>query len=411
MVSYEEVLEILAREAQERAVGLAAERVAITNAVGRVVWSDVRAEQAVPKRNRVVYDGFALTAALTEQATSAEPVQFRIVGSDSPNEEMLHLPVAFPVKGGEFLESDQCDAVVAENEAEISESTIAVRLPLRVGAGVRLVGSELIIEEVVVPKGESFSVADVMVASVAGVQEVDVCPRLTLGLVVVGDEPVSLLTLYSSVVGLIAGDVGVVLSEIARCGEGADEVSAQIERLLGLELDCILVVSAASEPVRRAVEANGLWVLFDSLSMSPLKEAFFGSFRGRRSVLFSFSAPVISFAASLRFLLVPYLSRVAGCRQRAAVKATLAHMVEGYGDGGAIRLGQLVARRGEFSVNVFSDTDPFSSVPLLRASCWVQLPAGRALLDRGDLVDVESLLPDFSQRSQIRSPEGADRSD
>lgn len=409
MVSYEEVGEILAREAQERAVGLVAERVATTAAVGRVAWSDVRAECAVPQGDRAIYGGFALVASLTESATSIEPARFRIEGSTVLSEEESNLPTARAVSAGEFLESHEYDAVFSHDEVELEGDIVVVRRPMRVGEGIRPVGGEVAVEEVIVAKGESFSVADVMVASVAGVQEVDVCPRLTLGLVIVGDGPGALLPLYSSVVGLVASEVGVVLSEVVRCAADADEVSAQIERLLGLELDCIVAISGAPEQVRPPAEAHGLWVLFDAPSISPLNQAFFGSFRGRRSVLFSFSEPLISFAASLRFLLVPYVSRVAGCQQRPPVKATLAHLVEGFGDGGAIRLGQLVARRGEFLVTIFPDSDPYSSVQLVHASCWVSLPAGRTLLDRGDLVDVESLLPDFSRRSLIQAPDSRDR--
>lgn len=424
MVSYEELGEILTREAQERAVGLGAEVVGPTNAVGRVVWSEVKTDRAVPDREQSLVDGFAIFAGCTESASSEEPVWFRVEDHIVSGGAADGIPQARSVSQGEGLQGG--DAVVGRHEVIEEGGSIAVSRPIQVGEGVRTTGSEREKDAVLIRKGEPFTVVDQVAATVAGVSEVLVCPRLMVGLIVVGRGAPAPVESYSSIIGLVAGDMGVVLSEVVQVDGTDDDLCAQIQRLVSLELDCIVVASSMREQVRSAVETSGGWLLFDSAAAYPLAETFFGTFRGHRSVVFSVPTPLVSFIASLRFLVAPYVARVAGMRQRSPIKAPLAHLVEKPSEGYVIVPGELEARRGEFLVHVnqaampsldpftrtsfpgslnYSPRDPLSVTTLDRASCWVVLPAGKKIMDRGDLVDVETLMPQISRRSLVQTPQ------
>ncbi len=424
MVSYEELGEILTREAQERAVGLSAEVVSPINAVGRVVWSDVKTERAVPDREQSLVDGYAILAGCAENASSEEPVWFRVVDHLESGGAPDGIPLARPVTMGQGLQGG--DAVVGRHEVMEEGGSIAVCRPIRLGEGVRTSGSERERDVVLIRKGEPFTVVDQVAATVAGVSDVLVCPRLMLGLIVVGNGAPAPVESYASIIGLVAGDMGVVLSEVVQVDAADHDLCVQIQRLVSLELDCIVVVSSTREQVRSAVETSGGWILFDSAAAYPLADAFFGTFRGHRSVVFSVQTPLVPFIASLRFLVSPYVARVAGMRQRSPIKAPLAHLVEKPSEGYVIVPGELEARRGEFLVHVnqaampslepfarspflgslnYSASDPLSVIPLDRASCWVVLPAGKQIMDRGDLVDVETLMPHVSRRSLVQTPQ------
>jgi molybdopterin biosynthesis enzyme len=335
MVSFEQVSEILEREAQERAVAMNPERVTLAGAVGRVVAADLRGEP--PTR--------------------------------------------------------------AEEDVPVGES-------------------EPLLGDLILRQGETFTIANMVMGAELGVAEVVVSPRLSVGVIVVGDDAGGVLEPYASLLGLLAPDIGIVVSEVVKAAENSDEVTAQIERLVGLELDCLVVVSPRPDQLRSAVEAAGGWVLFDSPAVWPIGNSLFGTFRGRRSVVFGISSAVFSAMAAFRFLLGGYVARVAGARQRSPVKATLSHLIEKEIEQTDVVLGELIARRGEFLVSVIPSSTPFSfsssgasrnraAVEAIgRASCWVVLPAGRSLFDRGDLVDLYPLTPIIGRPPLVKTPEG-----
>jgi hypothetical protein len=105
MVSFEQVAEILEREAQERAVGLSPERVTLAGAVGRVVAADLRSER--------------------------------------PTQVQEEVPVE---------------------------------------------GSEPLIGDVILRQGEPFTIANMVIGAELGVTEVVVSPRLSVGVIVVGND-------------------------------------------------------------------------------------------------------------------------------------------------------------------------------------------------------------------------------
>jgi len=335
MVSFEQVAEILEREAQERAVGLSPERVTLAGAVGRVVAADLRSER--------------------------------------PTQVQGEVPI------------------------EVSESLIG---------------------DVILRQGEPFTIANMAIGAELGVTEVVVSPRLSIGVIVVGNDSGGVLEPYASLMGLVAPDMGIVVSEVVKVAENLDEVTAQIERLVGLELDCLVVVTPRPDQLRSAVEGAGGWVLFDSPAVWPIGDSLFGTFRGRRSVVFGISSPVFSAMAAFRFLIGAYVARVAGARQRSPIKATLSHLLEKESEQTDVVLGELIARRGEFLVSVIPAGTPFSLSSggetrsnaaleaLGRASCWVVLPAGRSLFDRGDLVDLYPLTNLIGRPPLVKTPEG-----
>lgn len=387
MVSLEQVLEIIDRESQERAVALSPERVSLSSAVGRIVAEDI----LVQPEN----------------------------------------PAPIPV------ENDKSEGVDDIPSAQAAAKT----------------------ERIIARQGDTFSLGELLIAAEAKISEVAVARRLSVGLLIISDNPEGSVEPYASLLNLTAPDLGIVVSEVARVvigrlGEGLEteaaatmpespagegvaaesstlsanrpEVStasdspltAQIERLIGLELDCIVVLSETPSLVRSSIESAGGWVLFDQPDIWPLGDTLFGTFRGRRSVIFSLPHQPIAALSAFRFLVGPYVARVAGARHRAPVRASLAHLVEKGSEKTELVLGELVARRGEFLITIIPasmslavsssasaspapDSPPSEIAPssdslaraLARASCWAVLPAGRTLFDRGDLVDLYSITP------------------
>src|SRR6476661_2624435 len=80
----EKRIPIQVAEAVERVMKYAkhgeVEEVSITESYGRILGEDVVADHDVPHFDRSPYDGFAIRAEDTKEASSSNPIQFEVIG-------------------------------------------------------------------------------------------------------------------------------------------------------------------------------------------------------------------------------------------------------------------------------------------------------------------------------------------
>ncbi len=170
---------------------LAAERVPLGEALGRVLASEVRAPADVPGFARSDMDGYALRARDTYGASEEEPKVLRlndeVIGAGVPPRITVEPRTATPVATGAIVPRG-ADAVVMVEDTDADEADLLVRRPLAPGANVAHPGSDIARDETVLRAGDALSSRETGVLAALGLAGVDVVRRPRVVLFSTGDE-------------------------------------------------------------------------------------------------------------------------------------------------------------------------------------------------------------------------------
>lgn len=167
---------------------LAARRVPVGNAVGRVLDETIRAHEAVPRFANAATDGYAVRSA----DVAGAPVRLRVTGSvaagDAPmagpgRGEAIRIMTGAPMPSG-------ADAVCMIERARVSGDGTAVLIEAAVGpwTNVRFPGEDIAAGSVVIASGTPLMPAHIGVLASLGVQSVLVRPRPMVGVLSTGNE-------------------------------------------------------------------------------------------------------------------------------------------------------------------------------------------------------------------------------
>lgn len=273
------------------ATPLDSESVALAEAAGRVLASDVVSPSAVPGFDRAMMDGYAVRGEETFGATEYAPLRFRVVGEILPGRtfegsigkgEAARIMTGAPVPNG-------ADAVVmAEHASESDEGgkrVVDVAEPVPPGRHVGPVGEDIAVGAAVLARGRRLRAQDVGVLASIGVAEVDAVRRPTVRLVVTGDELLPAGSTPSGVrivdsnspmlAALVARDGGIVRFD-GITPDGRDSVEAAIADSTE---DIVLVSGGSSvgaEDHAPIVVADRGELLAHGVAMRPSSPAGFG---------------------------------------------------------------------------------------------------------------------------------------
>jgi len=169
------------------------ESIRLGEALGRVAAADVRAARPVPRVRRATWDGFAVSAAQTQDATASRPRRFRIVGDvfaeqSYPGRLSQGEAVAIAT-GGEVPRG--ADAVIIFEEARVERGHVKVPRRLRVGARIAQIGDDIPKGSKVVQSGQVLGPADLGALATVGVTRVRVFARPRISIVPNGNELVA----------------------------------------------------------------------------------------------------------------------------------------------------------------------------------------------------------------------------
>ncbi len=188
LVSFEEALETLMRHC--RPVD-GSESVDISSACGRVVSTDVVAQQDVPPFDRAAMDGYAVVASDTFPATQ-QPVVLEVTGrlhaGEAPSTEVtpgtcVQVATGAPLPPG-------ADAVVMVEFTEEQDGKVSVTRPVYPGANVSRAGEDIDRGQVVLRSGTYLTPARVGVLAALGMTSVTVFRRPEVAVVPTGREVV-----------------------------------------------------------------------------------------------------------------------------------------------------------------------------------------------------------------------------
>jgi putative molybdopterin biosynthesis protein len=258
-VRQSQFLEVLDRDEAERrwraaidTERLAAERLPIADALGRVLAENVRAEVDVPGFDRSNMDGFAVRAEDTYGASEEQPVRLRLNADSIPTAVAPQAEVApgtaTSIATGGMLPRG-ADAVVPVEVTDVEAGMLVVRRACVPGSALSFAGTDIGCGETVLFAGIRLSSRDTGVLAAIGRRDVEVVRRPRVAILSTGDELVQPGEAMRP--GLVYDSNGRILADAVR------ELGAEPE-FLGAFRDDEAALRAA---LQRALESADLILL------------------------------------------------------------------------------------------------------------------------------------------------------
>ena len=260
------------------------ERVAVEDALGRVLTEDVHAVGDVPPFACSAMDGFAIKA-----GPSGRTLQ--LVGESragTPSDQPLRDGEAIRISTGGAV-PEGATAVIRQEDADTDGQTVTVNEAVEPGENVRNAGEDMHAGTKVLPAGIVLHAAELGAAVAAGLGELSVSRRPTVQVLSTGDElrapgePLGPGEIHNSnapmLVALCTG-CGATALPAERLRDDPAATKAALARALE-QADVVIVSGGVSvgphDHVKPALAALGVTEVFWGVSLQPGKPTWFGT--------------------------------------------------------------------------------------------------------------------------------------
>ena len=264
---------------------LAAERVPLLDALGRVLATPVRAPLTLPPWDNSAMDGYAVRGADVERAGADSPVTLPVLETVAAGA----FP-SLPLRAGEATRimtgaplPEGADSVIRVEDTDGGVERVTVRSARDVGKNLRFRGEEMREGDVVLAEGTPIGAAQIGVLASCGAAAVDVFRRPRVAIVGSGDELVDLDRFHEAVAGRkIVASNNYTLHALVRAAGGdpvnlgvADDSAQSLRERLERAAGCDMVVTTAGISVgefdytREVLEALGADMKFWKVRMRP----------------------------------------------------------------------------------------------------------------------------------------------
>lgn len=398
VVSFSEALaEVLQHASGVRGGGV--ERVALTEAAGRVLAKDVVADRDQPPFDRSTRDGYAVCGGGAE---------FKLVGLVRAGESWqggaLHDDEAVEIMTGAPMPAG-AEAVVMVEHTTVVDGAVRIEAERTLKAGENVVprGAEARAGATLLPMGRVMSAAEVAVAASCGRAEVSVYVRPVVAIVATGDELVELdAELHDwqirnsnsyALAALVRGEGGrAERLEIAR-----DTLEVLRERIAdGREADLLLLSGGVSmgkyDLVEHVLAEAGAEFFFTGATIQPGKPIVFGRLPKGDGWTYFFGLPgnPVSTQVCFHLFVAPMLRALAGRTEVAPVfvEAKLAEAVKGGAKVTRFLPAELSGAWDGVTVRVVGWQGSGDVAANARGNCYAVLPTGVDSFAAGETVRV-----------------------
>jgi molybdopterin molybdotransferase len=380
---------------------LAAERVALTDALGRVIREDVASDRNVPPADNSAMDGYAVIAADVAGATRENPVVLDVI-EDLPagyvakksvgRGTAIRIMTGAPVPAG-------ADAVVKVEETDAGSSRVAVYCELRSGANIRRAGEDLRAGDVVVRSGTPIGPGEIGVLATLQKREVDVAKRPSVAILSTGDEvveidcevgPGKIVNSNAWSLAALAREAGAVPRVMAIVRDDREATVAAIEEALASDFIVSTggVSAGAYDFVKEAMESVGLAIQFSKVAMKPGKPVVFAT--RDRKLYFGLPGNPVSCMVSFLLFVAPALRKAMGQTVDFLPPSVSVRLEGGVGGGGEWRTYVRVrvhAREGRLVAMPMKAQGSGITSSMLRANGLAILEPGRKRAESGDALE------------------------
>jgi molybdopterin molybdotransferase len=361
---------------------LAAERVPLSEAEGRVLAENLAAKRTQPPENVSAMDGYAVRA---EDVTSA-PARLKLIGevaAGRPFGGRIEAGEAARIFTGGVLPAGSDTVIIQENTTRDDDMVVVTQSAAR-GRNVRPAGLDFRKGDVRLAQGRRLTGRDVSLAAAMNHAAVAVHRRPKIAIVATGDElvppgtepgPGQIIHSNAFALAAIARREGAEVIDLGILPDRLDETIAGVRRARELGANVLLTAGGASvgdyDLVQPALAAEGLALSFWKIAMRPGKPMLSGSL-GDMRVLGLPGNPVSAYVCSLLFL-VPLIRRLSGRSDLALPTGTgvLGRDLPANDEREEYMRATLERRDGEWVATPFPQQDSSMLVPLAAADCLV----------------------------------------
>lgn len=405
MISYNEALKIILREASKKSLNR--EKIDISDINGRICIADIQAAVDNQPFDNSAMDGFAMKAAELQNASLDNPVAFSVAGHIAAGElrrfEAPETGQCYEIMTGAPLPPG-CDAVVPVEKTERDDcGRVVFRDVPAVGDNIRYAGSDYRKGDVVVRKGDSLSTGHILALATLGVGHVDVVRKAKVALISTGQEiidsfetPLQYGQIYNSTKPYLKGAVAalgmeVVVSDTVQ--DDPDSFRKKLAVLLDQGVDICLSTGAVSAGAHDFVPAvlkdMGAEIFFHKVAMRPGKPVLFARFPDGGPFYVGLPGNPAATAAGLRFFVAPLLQAIQSLPPEVPQFAVLKN---------DYRKGDLPLRffmrakcghnaQGVREIEIPQKQSSFMVSPFAGSNAWAVIPESVSALNKGDLVE------------------------
>ncbi|MEK9724292.1 MAG: gephyrin-like molybdotransferase Glp [Rhodospirillaceae bacterium] len=268
---------------------IAAEQVALPDALGRVLADDVAARLTQPPKAVSAMDGYAVRAA----DVATVPATLTMIGESQAGSgfdgavgpgECSRIFTGAPLPEG-------ADAIVIQEDTDADGTAITVKESVAVGADVRSAGLDFKLGDVLLKAGRVLTARDIGLVAAMNVPWVRVRRKPRIAFVSTGDEvvmpgdPLGPDQIISSNSLLLEAYIKVLGGEPLNLGIAKDTDASLRATLAGAKgADALITIGGASvgdyDLVRKVMGEDGLELDFYKVAMRPGKPLIFGSWNG-----------------------------------------------------------------------------------------------------------------------------------
>jgi molybdopterin molybdotransferase len=385
---------------------LDAERLSISDALGRVLADDLVASDDVPPFAGSAMDGFAVRAKDTRGATAGAPVELAVVGESragTPAPRGPRAGEAIRISTGAVLPQG-ADAVVRVEDTAERDGRVEVRVEIPPGKEVRHAGEDVRAGEGVLMRGRRLGPAELGVAASVGAGELVCARRPRVAVLGTGDElvtpgkelrPGQIRNTNGYAVPAQVIEAGGLPVEVATVPDDYEAtVSAIGSASSEAGADLLVVMGGMSvgphDHAKAAFEALGVEQVFWGVALRPGKPTWFGT-KGR-ILVFGLPGNPVSAMVTFHLFVRPAIAALMGTEPH----GRRAHAVidEDYpkrpGRAHVVRC-RLVARDDGWHVRPTKAQGSHVLTSMLDAQAFAYLEVERGDVGAGERVEIEIL--------------------
>jgi molybdopterin molybdotransferase len=376
----------------DRARALPSERVALGEAVGRVLASDARATVDLPPFASSAMDGYAVRAS---DLPGTLPIVDRVAAGR---------PASRPLAAGEAMEistggvvPEGADSVIQVELVVVHDNMMETTSDVAEGDNVRPRGGDVRSGEVVVTAGTRLGAAQLGALAAAGVAELEVARRPRVAVLTTGTElkaPGETLgpgEIYESNGTTLQAQLGSAGAIVERLGPVVDTEDAHREAIArGLDADVFITTGGVSvgphDLVRRIEGELGVEEVFWRIALRPGKPVAFGV-RGE-TLVFGLPGNPVSSLVGFELFVRPAVLALQGLRDPGPrwLPGRLAADVRMNGARAQLARARMVTDGDELLLEPLSGQDSHMIVRSAAADALVLVPIGEGRLEAGSAV-------------------------
>lgn len=300
---------------------LAAETVALADALGRRLATDLAARRTQPPRAVSAMDGYALRAA----DIASVPARLKVVGVSAAGHgfggvvgpgEAARIFTGAPVPDG-------ADTILIQEDAKAGDGFVTALSREPLGRYVRRAGLDFTEGDVLLQAGRRMGPAELALAAAMNHAALSVVRRPRVAILATGDElvppgaepgPDQIVASNNFAVGAYARQAGAEVIDLGIAGDDFAALEAAIRRARDLEADVLVTLGGASvgdhDLVQTALTREGMELGFWRIAMRPGKPFMHGRI-GDMRILGLPGNPVSAIVCAVLFL-VPLVRALSG---------------------------------------------------------------------------------------------------